>query len=658
MYQCALITKMARGRGTACPKAFHADVYLLTSIAFIGLPCPMNAAGIGPTRPAALTRDSCSASSGTPPYYSSTYQPQTLSLAGFGVRQNDAVGVQTALALLLAAVAVIVVVNWISERTGIPSAALLVLVGIGYALLPGPNISLDPDIVMTCILPPLLHNAALEASLVGIRRNLRTVISLSVVLVLVTALLVGVGFGLLVSGATLAVGTALGASVAPTDPVAALAVARKVGLPLNIVTLIEGEGLLNDATALTTLSVAIAVARGAGFSMLSAVQEFVLAALGGLVVGLVVAYCRRLVRRRIHDVLTANAISLATPFVTYMVAEKVHTSGVLAVVVCGLIVGHDSPRSESAASRLQTRAVWQLVNFLLEGLVFLLIGQQLPTILDGLRYYELSTIIVAISVTVAVVLLMRPLWLVLTQSLPQALHTRLGNVSDTASADDDTHTTASPYQRDRNSERLSGREIFVLSWAGTRGVVSLAAIFAVPFVTDTGAPFPDRDLLLFCTFVVVLVTLIGQGTTFAPVVRALGLRANAVDEVRLRNQARTAAVHAALDRLDERDQQDRDDVDTWAIDAVRKQLSARLERYQRRLDLLESSDSDEMPISPGYEAAVGIRRAAIDAQRDELVRWRDAGMLPDRSLRVLQRELDHEEGTLPMGMPQSRRRNP
>jgi monovalent cation/hydrogen antiporter len=556
------------------------------------------------------------------------------------------VGAQTALVLQLAADGVIVVVNWISERTGLPSAALLTHVGIGYALLPGPNPSLNPDVVMTCILPPLLYNAALESSFVGIRRNLRTIISLSVVLVLVTASLIGAAFGLLVSGATFAAGTALGASVAPTDPVAALAVARKVGLPLNIITLIEGEGLFNDATALTTLSVAIAVARGAGFSMPSAVGRFVLAVLGGLVVGLVLAFCRRWLRRWTHDVLTANAISLATPFLTYLAAEKVHASGVLAVVVCGLIVGHDSPRSESGANRLQTRAVWRLVNFLLEGLVFLLIGQQLPSILDGLRGYELSTIIVAITVTVAVVLLVRPLWLFLTQSLPRPLHTRLGNICGTSS-NDDAHTTAGLRQQDRNSERLSGREVFVLSWAGTRGVVSLAAIFTVPFVTDSGAPFPDRDLLLFCAFVVVLVTLIGQGSTFGPVVRALGLQANAVDEVRLRNQARMAAVHAALDRLDELDQRHRDDDGTLAINGVREQLSTRLERYQRRLDLLELSDSDEIPISPEYEAAVGIRRAAIDAQRDELVRWRDAGMLPDRSLRVLQRELDHEEGTLP-----------
>lgn len=538
--------------------------------------------------------------------------------------------------------------NWVSDRTGLPSAGLLTLVGIGYGLLPGPNVGLRPDIVMTCILPPLLYNAALESSLVGIRRNLRTVISLSVILVLLTAASVGAAFALLVSGATLAVGAVLGAAVAPTDPVAALAVARKVGLPLNIVTLIEGEGLLNDATALTTLSVAITVARGSDFSFPFAVREFALAAVGGLVIGWVFAWCRRLLRRLPHDVMTANAISLATPFLAYLAAEKVHASGVLAVVVCGLIVGHDSPRSESGASRLQTRAVWRLANFLLEGLVFLLIGQQFPAILDGLRGYPVWTVIVATTVTTAAVLLVRPLWLMLTQSLPRSLHTRLGNVTGSDDDDDDPAQASPP--RDRNAERLSGREIFVLSWAGTRGVVSLAAIFAVPFTTDSGARFPVRDLLLFCTLVVVLVTLIGQGSTFGPVVRALGVHAKAVDEVRLRNRARTAAVRAALDALNEMDHES--EADARAIDVVRRQLCARLERYQRRLDVL--SDSDELPNYPEYEAAVAIRRAAIDAERDELVRWRDAGMLPDRSLRVLERELDHEEVTLPTYTPGDR----
>jgi CPA1 family monovalent cation:H+ antiporter len=184
-------------------------------------------------------------------------------------------------------------------------------------------------------------------------------------------------------------------------------------------------------------------------------------------------------------------------------------------------------------------------------------------------------------------------------------------------------------------------------------VVSLAAIFAVPFVTDSGAPFPDRDLLLLCTFVIVLVTLIGQGGTFAPVVRALGLRADAVDEALLRNQARAAAVEAALERLDEMRRTHGDDVSARAIDGAREQLSARLDRYRRRLDVLESTESDEVPAIPAYEAAVGIRRAAIDAERDELLRWRDAGMLSDKSLRALERELDHEEVMLPMTTWQS-----
>lgn len=291
--------------------------------------------------------------------------------------------------------------------------------------------------------------------------------------------------------------------------------------------------------------------------------------------------------------------------------------------------------------------------------MFLLIGHQFPAILDDLGGYQLSTIVVAVGATVGVVLLVRPLWLLLTQSLPRPLHTRLGNVSGAAPHEAEEAQEAAEADAgrppNRNAERLSGREVLVLSWAGTRGVVSLAAIFAVPFVTDSGAPFPDRDLLLFCTLVVVLVTLIGQGITFGPLVRALGLRANAADELRLRNRARAAAVQAALDRIDSLDREGVADVDPRVIGGVRQQLSARLERYRHRLDLL--SDADETPDAAGYEAAVAIRRVAIDAQRDELVRWRDAGMLPDQSLRAIERELDHEEGTLPMGVPRSRRRS-
>ncbi len=295
------------------------------------------------------------------------------------------VSVEAALFFILCAVLVIVATRWVSRRTGLPSAALLTIIGIVYALLPGPNIELKPELILTFVIPPLLYSAALDSSLLDIRHNLRTVISLSVLLVLATALLVGVGFDLWVTGATLAAGVALGAAIAPPDPVAALAVGRRAGLPGNLITLIQGEGLLNDATALTILSVAVVAVDGDGFSFPAAVGQFLLAAAGGVVAGVVVAFVVRALRHVRDDPISANAISLATPFAAYLVGESVHVSGVLAVVVAGLIVGHDAPRYASGASRLQTSAVWRLVDFLLEGMVFLLIGQQLPAVVDRAR---------------------------------------------------------------------------------------------------------------------------------------------------------------------------------------------------------------------------------------------------------------------------------
>src|SRR4051794_8991154 len=385
------------------------------------------------------------------------------------------------LLLVLGAVAVIVAVRWVADRTGLPAAALLTLSGIGYALLPGPNVTLDPHLVLTLVLPPLLYSAALDSSLTAIRRNLRTVVSLSVLLVLVTAVLIGVGFSLFVTGATLAAGVALGAAVAPPDPVAALSVGRKVGLPPRLITLIQGEGLLNDATALTLLTVAVSAASSGDFSTGGAIGQFLLSAAGGALVGLVVAPAVRWIRRRRTDPMSLTAVSLATPFVAYLLGETLHVSGVLAVVIAGLIIGHDSSRFVSGASRLQVNAVWRLVDFLLEGLVFLLIGQQLPALLDGLAAYDTSTIIIGSLVSVGVVLVLRPLWLLLTQLLPQSLHTRLGAPEADDEDDEDEH----PEARRMHAEgRLTGREVVILSWAGTRGVTSLAAIFTIPALTE------------------------------------------------------------------------------------------------------------------------------------------------------------------------------
>jgi Na+/H+ antiporter len=534
----------------------------------------------------------------------------------------------------LGAVAVIIVVHWVTEKTGIPAAVLLTLVGVVYSYIPDwDNPPINEHIILMFILPPLLYNAALDSSLLDIRRNMRTVISLSVVLVLVTALLIGYGFSLWVTGVSLASGIALGAAVAPPDPVAALAVGRKAGLPGKLITLIQGEGLLNDATALTLLTVAIAVESGTeDFSYDNAVGRFVISAAGGVLIGVATAYIVRFLKPLRADPLSANALSIITPLAAFAIAEHNHMfSGVLAVVVAGLMVGHDTPRYTTGASRLQTAAVWRLIDFLLEGAVFLLIGMQVKEVLGSLRDYSPAKIATALAITLGVVLLVRPLWLIVTQLLPRQLHLRLGGQQD-----DDMDV---PDGKAKEAA-LSGREVTALSWAGTRGVITLAAVFIIP-------DGPDHDLMVLCALVVVMVTLVGQGLTFALLVRRLGLRANQTDKAKLRNEARSAAVQSALHRLDDIQEEQHDHVEDEAIETMRRQLQVRLDRYRRRLDLLDQVESTELPKSPQYEAALMVRQAVIDAEREELLRWRDAGRLADESLRVLNRELDHEELVLP-----------
>jgi monovalent cation/hydrogen antiporter len=271
--------------------------------------------------------------------------------------------------------------------------------------------------------------------------------------------------------------------------------------------------------------------------------------------------------------------------------------------------------------------VWRLADFLLQGFVFLLIGQQIVPVLHGLHDYSAGTIITAVAVSLAAALVLRPLWLVMMAGPLRAVRARLAG---TVAANE-----ARPDRRDRRDRRrLTAREIGVLSWAGTRGVISLAAIFTVPLAVSGEQPFPGRDLLLFCTFLVVVVTLVGQGLTFGLVTRMLGVRADPADEAWLRWEARAAAVRAGLARLDQIAASG--EVGGPALATLRVSLEHGAGLYRQ-----------QSPLAAHDDAALQARREVIDAQREELLRWRDAGHLPDASLRVLQRELDHEERTLP-----------
>ncbi|KAB1139690.1 Na+/H+ antiporter [Micromonospora sp. DT46] len=524
-------------------------------------------------------------------------------------------------ALALGGLVVVVLTNAVARRTHLPASVLLVLAGVGYGYLPGPNLELDPEVVLYLVIPPLLYGAALQSSLTALRRNARTVIGLSVALVLVTALAVGFGLNAVVAAVPLSFAIAVGAAVSPPDPVAALSIGRRAGMSPRLTTLVEGEGLLNDATALTILQVAVATAIGGRFSVGHAVGDFLFVAAGGLAVGMAVAWVIAYLRKMASDPLTDNALSLGTPFAAYVAAESLHVSGVLAVVVAGLWLGHRSASLQSSGARLQTRSVWHLVEYLLEGYVFLLIGQQLPAVVRGLAAYDLGTVVAAGAVTVGIVLLVRPLWLLAAAHLPARMHARLGG---------DPRPDNPP---------LSGRELLALSWAGTRGVITLAAAFTLPAST------PARDLLLFCAYLVVLVTLVGQGLTFAPLLRRLRLPGTAVSRALTRNEARAAAVQAALDRLTALAEADPGVRDVAA--PLRRAAEGRHKRYTERVALLSHVEDQVLPVDDRYRAALLARREMIAAERDELLAWRDAGRLADADMRILERELDHEESVLP-----------
>jgi Na+/H+ antiporter len=501
----------------------------------------------------------------------------------------------------LAALALILAVRVLAERLRLPAAVLLVFAGLAVAVLPVPTATLRPDLILHGVIPPLLFVAARDASLIELRGNLRLIGSLSVALVAVTALVAGAGLALVVGGLGFAAAVAIGAAMAPPDPVAALAIGRRARLPRRLTTVIEGEGLLNDATALTIYGLAVTAAVGGGFSLGEGIGRFLLAVVGGVVVGVVVARLAAWLER-IDDDLVANAVSLATPFLAFAAAEEIHGSGVLAVVVAGLILGHRRLHGARGASRIQTAAVWRIVEYLLEGYVFLLIGEQVPSIVDGLSAYATETVVAAAGVSVAAVLLVRPLWLV-----------AVGRLSGMTAIE-------------------SRRDVVALSWAGTRGVITLATAFALPL------DFPSRDLLLFCALVVVLVTLIGQGLTFGPLLRALGLAGSDDAGVGDRMEARVAALDAAIERLEELA------ADGALPASAHDRLRAQLKRQRDRAQLLMDRHEDEPEELASRREQLGLlRRELLDAQREELIRRRDAGRLSDHDLRILVKRLDLQE---------------
>ena len=521
--------------------------------------------------------------------------------------------------LAVAAVAVAAV----ARRLGLPVPIMLVVAGLAASFVPGvPDYALDSDLILLVFLPPLLYSATLDSSYLGLRANARAIGLLSVGLVLFTTAGVGFAIHAMIPSLPLAVTFALGAIVAPPDALSAVAIARRLGLPRRLVTILVGESLFNDATALTVYRVAIAAAAGEGVSLLTGVGEFALAAVGGVVVGLVLGPLIHLLRRHLKDPLVESALSVLVPFAAYLVAESFEASGVLAVVIVGLYLGHRSGEV-GYATRLEDHAVWKMVVFLLESMVFALIGLQLRPIVAGLSGYAWTELAAYGLAVFGLVVVLRFVWVFPSAYLPGLLSRR------------------------RDREPVSARQTVAVSWAGMRGVVSLAAAVAIPLTTNDGAPFPGRDLLLFLTFCAVLGTLLVQGLTFPALIRWLGI--GTADKEQYKDtlaeaQAQYAAAQAAAQVLDDlaAGRNGEPAPPEHVTDWLRGQSRFRANSAWERLGGGTGPGGEETPSTAHRRA----RLAMLNAERATFVRMRDERRIDDEVMRRVLHELDLEEAQL------------
>ena len=522
---------------------------------------------------------------------------------------------------LLAVLVVSVLLAALARRYDVSAPLTLVVAGLAASTIPGfKDIELEPELVLYVLLPPLLWSAGLESSYVGLRKNLRPIGLLAVGLPLATTFAVAFVAYKTVPELTVAAALTLGAIVAPPDAVSATAIGRRLGLPRRIMTLLGGESLLNDATALTAYKVALAAAIGTAASWGSAVGTFALTAVGGAAIGAALGAVIAFVRSRLDDPLVESAVGLVAPFIIYLAAEEAHGSGVLAVVVAALILGQRSFHA-GYATRLQDFAVWKAIQLVLESFAFLMIGLQLPTVVGKLAGISASVIAISSAAVFATVIVIRIVWVYLFAYLPRLLSAGI---------------------REREPAPTPA-QVFVLAWAGMRGVVSLAAAFAVPMTTLSGAPFPGRPHVVFLTFVVVIGTLLLHGLTLPWLIRRLGVQG---DEARTDAIAAAAAqdkaARAAADRLDELlADEDTTDVHERAADVLRGWNTRRRNSAWERL----GRDEREIGESPAF-AFRRLRLEMLAAERASFIAERDSGHIDDEVLRSVLHGLDLEEATL------------
>jgi monovalent cation/hydrogen antiporter len=520
--------------------------------------------------------------------------------------------IELVLGLLLAVAGLAV----LARKLQIAYPILFVIGGLLLGFVPGlPTLHLNPQLIFVLFLPPLLYPAAFFTPWRDFRANIGPILRLAIGLVLLTTVAVA-WFAHCFIGLPLAAGFVLGAIISPPDAVAATAITQSLRVPRRIVTILDGESLVNDATSFTTYRFAVAAVMTGAFSLAGASVGFVVAVIGGIIVGVAVGWVVTSIQRRLDDPPVQTTLSLLTPYATYLLAERMHASGVLAVVVAGLYVGWRGPEVLTSRMRLVAFSVWNMVVFILNGFIFILIGLQLPEVVHSISRHSLGEAIGMSALVVALLILVRIIWFFSSTFLARLMK-----------ADSRCRLP-----------RPTWRHLVLLSWAGMRGVDSLAAALALPFVTRNGDPFPDRSLIVFITFSAILGTLVLQGLSLSPLIRWLKITDDRSLEEEER-QARLKANEAALARLAEIAKSRT--VDEGVLVRLRAEYEDRVQQLAAHED---GNDHKKLSLySAEYEE---LSREILGEERKTILHLRNELVINDNVLRRIQRDLDLAEARL------------
>jgi Na+/H+ antiporter len=517
--------------------------------------------------------------------------------------------------ILVGLLGAVTVLAGIARRVGVPSPIVLVVCGALVGLVPGlPAVTLDPDLTFFVFLPPLVYGAGFTASPRDLRQQARRIGVLAIGLVAATAAVVAVAMKLLVPGFGWAEGFTLGAILAPTDPVAAVAIMQRFRVAPQLQAIIEGESLVNDGTGLVLYKLAVAAVVTGTFSIADGAWRLVATGTGGVLIGLAVGWLIQHVRRRIDDAPIEITLSLFTPYAAYIAAEAIGASGILAAVTVGLYLGARSEGLFSATARIEAQGFWTALTFMLESTLFLLMGLQIRDVARGIEHLDAGRVTLTVVVTLVVVLGVRIVWMFSIGPLLRRLI---------------------PGEPKEEPPQLTGGERLVAGWAGMRGAVSLAAALAIPATIDGGDPFPQRSLIVFTVFCVIVAGLLLQGSTLPALIAATGLGRDPHDDAADEARARAAAAEAALQQLDAMEGED-----PRAADRLRELYEARLGHARA------PADEEDHPEREHLESFQRLREELLRSERSALQELHARGEISEDALRTVERDLDLQEARL------------